>query len=373
MATDPIEKIAVWTVTAQGLALARRIQQRWTVEVFTSRRLADESTTRDVSPFERLADALAEQFNRFTGHIFIMATGIVVRCIAPLLRNKTIDPAVAVMDDRGQFVVSLVSGHLGGANRLTRQVAELLEATAVISTATDVNERPAIDMLAVEQGLAIENPEAIKSVNMAILDEAPIHVYDPAGWLHRRLPGAVRLSREKADGRIAPSVSTGVWIDDTTAKIPPNLLVLRPPSLVAGIGCNRHTPAKEIGEFLLTVMEDSGLALKSLTSIASIDLKSDEIGLCEIAEKMNLPMQFFSKDELARVESAPTPSFMVAKHIGVPSVCEAAAILASRNGRLIVPKHNTRNVTVAIARMACTSSASALETQPISPGAPEKS
>ena len=373
MATDPIEKIAVWTVTAQGLALARRIRQHRTVEIFASQRLAEESNAGDASPFERLAEALAGQFNRFAGHIFIMATGIVVRCIAPLLRNKTVDPAVAVMDDRGRFVVSLVSGHLGGANRLTRQVAELLGATPVITTATDVNEKPAIDILAKEQGLAIENPEAIKTVNMAILNGTPIAVYDPADWLHRRLPGAVRLSREQVDNRLPPSVSAGVWIDDTIGDIPPGFLVLRPPSLVAGIGCNRHTPAQEISELLLTVMDRFGLAVKSLTSIASIDLKSDEIGLCEIAEKMNLPLQFFSKDELARVESVPTPSSMVAKHIGVPSVCEAAAILASRNGQLIVPKHNTRNVTVAIARRAFTSSASAPETQPISPGAPETS
>jgi cobalt-precorrin 5A hydrolase len=373
MATDPIEKIAVWTVTAQGLALARRIQQHRTVELFASQRLAEESNAGDASSFERLADALAEQFNRYTGHIFIMATGIVVRCIAPLLRHKTIDPAVVVMDDRGRFVISLVSGHLGGANRLTRQVAELLGATPVITTATDVNEKPAIDILAQEQVLAIENPEAIKTVNMAILNGKPIAVYDPGDWLHRRIPEAVRLSKEQMENRLPPSVSAGVWIDDTIGDIPPGFLVLRPPSLVAGIGCNRHTPAQEISELLLTVMDRFGLAVKSLTSIASIDLKSDEIGLCEIAEKMKLPLQFFSKDELARVESVPTPSSMVAKHIGVPSVCEAAAILASRNGRLIVPKHNTRNVTVAIARMACTSSASAPETQPISPSAPEKS
>ncbi|BBO75986.1 cobalt-precorrin 5A hydrolase [Desulfosarcina widdelii] len=373
MATDPIEKIAVWTLTAQGLALARRIQQHRAVEVFASQRLTDESTAGDLSPFERLADALAQQFNRYTGHIFIMATGIVVRCIVPLLRHKTFDPAVAVMDDRGRFVVSLVSGHLGGANRLTRQVAELLEATPVITTATDVNEKPAIDILAQEQGLAIENPEAIKTVNMAILDGTPIGVYDPGDWLHRRLPEAFSLSQDQLNERLPPSVSACVWIDDTIGDIPSDFLVLRPPSLVAGIGCNRHTPAQEIGEFLLNVMEDFGLALKSLTAIASIDLKSDEIGLCEIAEKMNLPLQFFSKDELARVESVPTPSSLVAKHIGVPSVCEAAAILASRNGQLIVPKHNTRNVTVAIARMACTSSASAPATQPIYPNAPEKS
>lgn len=373
MATAPIEKIAVWTVTARGLALARRIRQHRAVEVFASRRMADESTAGEISPFERLADALAGQFNRFSGHIFIMATGIVVRCIAPLLRHKTVDPAVVVMDDRGQFVVSLVSGHLGGANQLTRQLAERLGATPVVTTATDVNEKPAIDTLAAEQGLAIENPEAIKTVNMAILDEAHIEVYDPAEWLHRRLPETFRLSREQADNRLPPSVPAGVWIDDTIGKISSGFLVLRPPSLVAGVGCNRHTPAKEIGELLLSVMEDFGLAIKSLTTIASIDLKSDEIGLCEIAEKMNLPLQFFSKDELAQVEGVPTPSSMAAKHIGVPSVCEAAAILASRNGRLIVPKHKTRNVTVAIARRACTSSASAPETQPISPGAPEKS
>lgn len=353
MGIESKNKIALWVVTSNGLTLARRLRGRWpAATVYCSRRFAADDDAGRLTPFQGLAETVAVDFHRFQGHIFIMAAGIVVRCIAPLLRHKTEDPAVVVVDDRGRFSISLVSGHLGGANLLAEQTADVLDAVPVITTATDINARPAIDLLALACGLKIENPEGIKTVNMALLEDAPVMLHDPGGWLGGRLPGATAFFPDSAAGEAA------VWIDDVVADLDPRILVLRPPSLAAGIGCNRNTPMEEIRELLHRIMAQYALSRESLSSIASIDLKSDEAGLRDLAAEMNLPLIFFTRKELARVEDVPTPSTTVAKHVGVPSVCEAAAILAGRNGRLIVPKQHTRNATVAIARRACTLSAS---------------
>ena len=143
----------------------------------------------------------------------------------------------------------------------------------------------------------------------------------------------------------------GVFVDDKRVDLPDNILILRPPSLVAGIGCNRNTGFDEIKGFLMDVLARFDLSPKSLKSLASIDLKSDEPGLLALAKDLDLPVRFFTKRELNSVETIQNPSTMVEKHIGVKSVCEAAAILGSNQGSLILPKQLTRNVTVAVARI----------------------
>jgi cobalt-precorrin 5A hydrolase len=300
--------------------------------------------------FEKLGPAVAEQFSVCRAHIFFMATGIVVRTIAPLLAHKTIDPAVVVVDDRASWAISLVSGHLGGANQLATAVAERLGARAVITTATDVNHKPSVDLLAQELGLIIENPAAIKDVNMALLNGAPLYCHDPLGRVHPRLPqaGAAPLG----EGQRTPDFGTapGVYVDDRKVDLPPGVLVLRPPTLVAGMGCNRGTPKAELGVLLATAMEKHGLAMKSLFAIASVDLKADEAGLIELAADLGVPLHCHSRAALAKITTAPSPSAVVQQHIGVPSVCEAAALTSAPQGTLIVPKMKTQNVTVAIAR-----------------------
>jgi cobalt-precorrin 5A hydrolase len=336
---------AVWAITPNGAALATRIAaslSKADVYVADNPGIPAASAAR----FACLADAVAERFHRYAGHVFIMAVGIVVRTVAPLMVHKTQDPAVVVVDDAGRFAVSLLSGHIGGANRLAEQVAAGIGAQAVITTATDANQAPAIDVLAVDLGLQIENPQAIKAVNMALLTGSPVEVHDPLGILVGRIPNAAAVG---ASGAANPA---RVCADDRLAATPPSALVLRPRSLVAGIGCNRNTRTEEIRALVFDTLQASGLAPASLRSLASIDLKADEPGLAALAEELGLPLEVFGREEIGGVEDAvPTPSAVVAKHIGVKSVCEAAAILGSRGGTLIVPKRASRNATVAIARI----------------------
>jgi cobalt-precorrin 5A hydrolase len=350
--------IAIWIITPNGRALADKIApQLDDVQLFVSERLMEPGS--DCLPFNSLPDAVKTQFKHFSGHIFIMSVGIVVRVIAPLIQSKATDPAVVTIDDQGKHAISLLSGHIGGANKLTQNIAGIIAADPVITTATDVNNVPAIDVLAVENQLVIENVPAIRIVNMALLRQKKIHVHDPFGRLTGCLPNSVNWRQDDTDNqRLLNLAATGeavVWVDDVMRDFPENILKLRPASLVAGIGCNRNTAMKEIKELLDDVLKKFNLSQSSLKCIASIDLKADEAGLIALSGVLAVPLTFFNHDELNHVSGVKNPSPMAEKHIGVKSVCEAAAILASRGGALIVPKHKTQNATLAIARIAFTS------------------
>jgi len=349
------DKIAIWVITPNGIKIARRIAERLPdMDLYAS----DKSSPGNLkaTTFDKLADVMAEKFHQYTAHIFIMATGIVVRMIAPFIQNKMEDPAVVVIDDQGRHAVSLLAGHLGGANHLTRKVAEMIQADPVITTATDVNDKPAIDVLAKENKLNIENPPAIKTVNMALLTDQRIGVHDPFAVLLDDIPNAVQLDEKdllKWEG--SKDAAAAIYVGDRQADLPSDVLILRPASLVAGIGCNRNTPMDEIKSLLDEVLKNNHLAGSSLSRIATIDLKADEHGLLELAKTLSVPIDFFSRKKLGQIKDIQTPSTLVENYIGVKSVCEAAAILASQMGTLIVPKQKTPNVTVALARKVFTS------------------
>jgi len=357
MATPKHHKLAVWAVTPNGAKLIDRLAPSLPdADIYVSQNLAKKGAAH--YQFEGLSATVKEKFDQYSGHIFIMATGIVVRVLAPLIQSKTKDPAVVVVDDLGKNAISLLSGHIGGANELTYKIARIVKANPVITTATDINEVPAIDVLAMENGLFIENPAAIKNVNMALVKREQIGVHDPYKFLEEKLlnlesaafcnlPYNIKKASQQTDINNNPIV----YIDDAIIELPSRVLILRPPSLVAGIGCNRGTDSEEISAHLKEVLESHRLASTSLNSIASIDVKNDEAGLIAVAENLELPLIFFKREELNQVKGIKNPSPIVEKHVGVKSVCEAAAILASREGTLIVPKQSTKNVTVAIARI----------------------
>jgi cobalt-precorrin 5A hydrolase len=347
-------RTAIWALTPNGAALARIIADGMAGStVFLSDKLA--AGIDHAVRFKRLKDEVSRQFAGYPRHIFIMATGIVVRSISGHLVHKTTDPAVVVCDEAGQFAISLVSGHVGGANALAREVADVTGGRPVITTATDVNRVPAIDVIAVQAGLAIENPEAIKAVNMALLTGSPIAVHDPYGRVTGQLPRD-QLTASAVDGFLQHDA--GVFVDHMRLDLPPHVLVLRPGSLVAGMGCNRGTDVEEMRKLLVDTFTKNNLSIASLRTLATVDLKADEPGLLALADALKVPITVFTRDRLKTVGQVPTPSAMVEKHIGVKSVCEAAAMLATNRGQLIVPKQKTANVTVAVAADGCISSAS---------------
>jgi len=357
MDTDRLKKIstssssiAVWAITPNGLALGKKI----CLGVSGSILFVSEAIEKEIQPnlepgvpgvstFKKLSTELTLQFFQFSAHIFIFSAGIAVRMIAPLIQSKITDPGVVVVDDRGIHVISLLSGHLGGANGLTQKIATLIDARPVVTTATDINNLPSIDMLARESHLYIENPGAIKHVNMSFLKHKIMDVYDPLNCIRTKIP-------ERFIGRqVIPVKGTGVICTWAIIKVPRETLVLRPRVLSVGIGCNRNTSLEVIHDFLNEVFVREGLSLNSVFTLATTEVKQDEKGLLSLASRLELPLKFYDKNQLNSVDTIETPSKMVEKHLGVKSVCEAAAILAADRGRLIVTKKKNQDVTIAVA------------------------
>ena len=377
MASDPplhdvSEPAAVLALTANGVALALRLAQALGCCTVHVPRRHGFALAMGAEPFDRLRDRVSELWKDHGALVFIMATGIVVRSIAPLLRHKSRDPAVVVVDEKGRFVISLLSGHLGGANRLARRIARELGGQAVITTATDVTGKAAVDLTAREAGLEIEGMEHLPRVTRAVLEEEPFWILDPEGRLNPyldRFPRAVPIllprelltlpegpvrAREILYDRLRAlgmeiQETPGIWVWERLVPEGIRAVSLRPRVLTVGIGCNRSTPVEEIVDLIREVFHRHGLSLKAIRTLASVDLKADEQGLLEAARALDRPIRFVQRAELRAVE-VPNPSPAVQGHIGVESVCEAAALRTAGGGRLIVPKHKTRNVTVAVAR-----------------------
>jgi cobalt-precorrin 5A hydrolase len=341
-----MKKTAVFALTPQGARLGKQLASQMDGDLYLPARLADDY---GAIPFDRFREVVVDQFLSYSRQIFIAAAGIVVRSIAPHLRTKDKDPAVVVLDQEGRFAISLLSGHLGGANDLAREVAGWTGGEAVITTATDSAGVPSFDLLAKERNIAIGNLEAVKSVNMALLRGETVQIFDPENRLGLKDLGTVGFSTEWLEKEEQWVNGTpGIWVTWRSKEPESNQLVLHPRCLVVGIGCNRGTGREEITNLLASTLRENTLSLKSLHCLTTIEAKKDERGLLDAARQLDVPLVFFGGSELSSIE-VPNPSGIVKEHMGVSSVCEATALLKSKGGRLLVPKTKSRNVTLAIA------------------------
>lgn len=343
---------AIVAITEGGGRLARRIAaEAGTGEVYLPERLRCDDDGHYFS--EPLAAVLPGLFERFKGLVCIMATGIVVRLLAPHLRGKARDPAVVVLDEAGRFVISLLSGHLGGGNELARELAELLGGQAVITTATDVNGLPAWDEVARREGLTVEPLANIVSLNSLLLQGATTVLVDRrervAGhyaelpWVLRAANFAAALKMEAA-GRVFVTHRHIPQVEERK-----DLLLLRPRDLVLGIGCNRGTSADEIEAAVRLELRQAFLAFASLGRVASITDKCNEDGLIQFARRHDLPLEFHSVEALNAVAAPSPPSAHALAAVGAKGVCEPAALLSAAGGALLVHKKKVGNVTLAVA------------------------
>ncbi|MCF6187704.1 MAG: cobalt-precorrin 5A hydrolase [Desulfobulbaceae bacterium] len=319
-------RIAILALTDGGLQLAKL--------------LAGQLTGSTVFPCRgRLQKILQQCWQEYEGLVCIMATGIVVRTLAPLLKDKRQDPAVVVCDEKGKFAVSLLSGHLGGANVLARQVAEILGGQAVITTASDVLGHTALDLWARELDLQVADKGALTRVMGTLVNQGSVSLY--SDYPLPELPDDIEEQKNPQTADLVITCRTDL---QTTG------ILLHPRALVAGIGCNRNTPAEEIDQALQEACREHNLALESVRSLASIDLKNDEPGLLEFAKRHGYMIDFYNREQLNGVENVST-SAAVLKAIGAKGVAEPAAVLASGGGHLLVNKMKWTNVTVAIAEL----------------------
>jgi cobalt-precorrin 5A hydrolase len=346
---SPTRPIKILALTPKGAALAHRLARG--LEGAQCRLPAALAGDSGEATFSRLADAFQEAFAQRHNLVCVMAAGIVVRSIAPYLKGKDTDPAVVVVDEAGRFAVSLLSGHLGGANELARRVAEVSGGAAVITTATDVHGLPALDLLAVEQGLVIENLAGVRVIHMALLEGRPVRVADPEGILYGELSAYPELFSFEPDlDRALAGPGPTVYAGFRERDWPPEWLRLRPRSLVAGMGCHKGTPAEELVDFIKRIFEQAGLSLRSLKALATIEAKKDEPGLRMAARSLGVEFLWFTATELKDIP-VPNPSPRVARHMQVASVSEAAALKAG-GVELVVPKQKSPNATLAVARVA---------------------
>lgn len=333
-------KIAVLSVSNKGNKLAKSIESK----------LKDDPTVTDYRHFHKnIKNIIEDTFTNYDAIIAIMATGIVVRSIAPYVQSKTTDPAVLTIDDNGKFVISLLSGHLGGANRLTEKIAEMIKATPVITTSTDVNKRLGIDTLAKDLYLSVINPEAILPVNKAILESEEIIFYINEDSDFSFLQDY--LKRNTLEINVSIRFSKNVPVDEIHVKADNDCLKLKKKILTLGIGCRKGKSKEDIENAISKAVDELNLTVNRIDMLASADIKKSEKGLLEFSESQNIPITFVETGDIKdfNFDNISTSEFVKSK-FGIKGVCEPAALIAAgEKSKLIYKKTAFNGVTVAIA------------------------
>lgn len=364
-----IDKIAIVAITKHGIDIAEKIKlQLDGTQIFIpdkhrayyEKKDKPEGKKVEINWFSEQTSKLIPQiFKTFNALICIFSLGAVIRLIAPVLSDKKNDPAVLVVDDKHQFVISALSGHLGGANELTRVVSEILNSIPVITTAADVNDTIAVDLLGKEHGWEIENFDNVTRISAHMVNEEKIGVFQNCGqtsWRRNNikpLPKNVffvtdfeELKNNEFKGCLI--ISDQMIYDKEILK---KSVIYRPKSLVVGVGLHWDTGMDVIENGVTEVFDKYKLSLKSISKITSLDRGARVRGLDEFCQKYGLELELYGKAELSDVQ-VPNPSDVVKKYEGTPSVSEASCILGSGNGSLIVTKQIfPPNLTIAICRM----------------------
>ena len=318
-------RIAYLSFTDRGATLAERLRAALGGTV---------SCTRQIENFS-LSQWTAEAFATFDALVFVGAVGIAVRAVAPFLKSKATDIAVVAVDECGRFAVPVVSGHLGGANDLAREISKICGAVAVITTATDINGLFAVDEWAKHQNCAVTDPHGIKAVSARILAGETVRVRSE--WpVEGQPPDGVTLTN---------GPDWDVWVDVCCHS---GGLCLAPKVLVLGVGCRRGTPRERLETAFGELCAEQNLWPEAVCGAATIDLKAEEVGLLDFCAAHGWPLTCYSAEELRRAEGTFTPSAFVEQTTGVDNVCERSAVLAGE-GVLLTGKHAGNGVTMALA------------------------
>ncbi|HET7149613.1 MAG TPA: cobalamin biosynthesis protein [Candidatus Nitrosopolaris sp.] len=350
--------IAVIAITRHGIDIANNILKKMPeVQVYAPIKYANQSMSHVNWFGEQTSQLVANLFKKNDALICVFSLGAVIRLIAPFLVDKKTDPAVVVIDDKAQFVISALSGHLGGANSLARLVASFFDnCQPVITTAADVNDTIAVDLLGREFSWTIENFENVTKVSALMVNEEQIGVYQEAGekdwWQNKSLPSNVTVVRNLEDLK-SSQFKGALVISDRIINdqlILAKSVVYRPKSLVVGIGIHRDTVCGVVEDGVKNAMKNEGLSFNSIRNIASISREAGVKGLQDFSSLHGIPVEVYDRIRLGLVP-VPNPSETVKRFEGTPSVSEASAILSAK-GDLVVPKQKyPPDLTVAVARV----------------------
>ena len=346
-----MDKVSVVAITKNGIEIGQRIKRAfpdW--EVFAPIKFSNNSKVTWYT--EPTSEKVAKLFKSSGALVCIFSLGAAIRLIAPHITSKKTDPAVIVIDDKVNFVISVLSGHLGGANELTEEIASKLDSVPVITTAADVNKTIAVDLVGKEFGWKIDDESTVTRVSAYMVNEEKIGIFQDTGrkdW-YKKLPvnvkmfeGMEEMTRYGARGFLIISDRMLEW------DFMKDSVVYRPPSLVIGVGLHWNTPKETIIKGIGVCLEKYGLSLKSVFKLASIKKDNDVQGLIEAGKELGIGIEYVDRKELTGIQ-APNPSATVKAFEGTASVSEAAAIKVS-HGELVVEKQKfPPNLTIAIAR-----------------------
>ncbi|MDA8142551.1 MAG: cobalamin biosynthesis protein [Thermoplasmatales archaeon] len=356
MAKQSEDTRAIVTVTPPGVRTARKIVESIGngFTVYIPKKYSHMALPGDIIYEDSISSMVSRIFHEKTHLVFVAPLGIAVRAMSKSIRDKKEDPAVVCVDHIGKFAISVLSGHLGGANRLCREIAAAINAIPVVTTGSDLEGFVSPDMFQREYNLSIEQDENLKPVLSNLLQGKKISILLESGsrdWIvdSGLLERSTLFSDISRIGELQPGtciVATHRLIGEDSVFS--GCLIVRPRVLVLGIGCSRGTTAQEIREAVDETFRLHSLSQKSISVVVSIDLKKDEAGLLEFVNSNQYEFVTFTREQLYAVE-VPSPSRKVQDSVGTPSVAEASAILGSEYGDLIVTKARFPKVVLAVA------------------------
>lgn len=375
--------IAVIALTSNGAQLARPLVAKLSSSeenqctFFLERRFYQDGE--QATLFDLPARPVVQKaFREFSNLVIFLSAGACIRLLAPLLTDKHRDPAVVCVDDAGKFCVSLLSGHVGGADQLAQTVAKYLGAAPIITSASHASGTLAVDLLGQQFGWTIETwagaeAQSVTRASAALVNLRPVGVYQEAGetdWWDSEIPlpenitiypTLQQLSAARCDASL---VITDRIVSSDSMPPSPATIVYRPRSLVVGIGCRKGVPVEDLETLLVNTFANHSLCIDSLACIATAELKRGEEGLVRLAEQHSIALEHYSTQELnavfdsqleeptASIEKQLTRSRKAHSLVGVWGVAEPATLLASGASQLLVPREKTTRATIAISRRA---------------------
>lgn len=342
-------RYAIVAVTNNAKNLGLELKEKLGIDcpVYTTVKIADSRTI----PIEgRVIEGLRKVFQEVDVLICIMAIGAVVRGIAPVIKDKATDPAVVVMDERANHVISLLSGHLGGANQVTLKIAELLDSNPVITTATDTQNVVALDNIAKEvNGWRNELRPLVKVFNSYLANKDCVYFYQEKPWVSD-LRGLTVIEENQIQEVLA-NKSPFIWLTSQAVEVDEEVVALiHPKPYVLGVGAKKDLSPTTFMESFLAFCEQEGISGSEIAKIASIDVKKNEQAILELAQNLGCPFQTYSKEELQVVADKYPQSEFVKKTVGVGSVALASADLASK-GNVLTQRFAQNGATFALGKI----------------------
>lgn len=339
-------KIAIITITNNGKKLAINIKKHISdADIYVTEKIYENGLNIIDTKLNNFVGTI---FNKYDYILFIMATGIVVRSIAPYIVDKTIDPGIIVIDEKGTNVISLLSGHIGGANEMTLTISKLINANPVITTATDINNKSSLDLICKSINGCIENfKESVKLINSMLVNDKKIGIYIDGDYeIDTR--GFIKINNTKHIDYLDSIVCIS---NKKELNIKHNKVIkVVPKDIVVAIGCRKDTDSDFLYECFIDFINKNNIDKEAIKLIGSVEVKKDEKAILDLVERLKVPFEIISIDDIHKVEDKFDKSEFVKRSVGVYSVAEPVAYILS-NKNLIVNKLKYKGITFAMGRV----------------------